>query len=154
MVKCANFVCINEGRIGKPIKYRFCLSCIRKHQPYVFECDICKNIFTSEIKNGKLPKTCGIKCKNIRRYRIYGKTWRKEHPIIYKPVPKVDKTCRMCAKHFMGFEKNRLYCSVKCGQAYYRKYNKLIKYYKLITERQKQYLHLLKPQEVLYVPQR
>lgn len=151
MTKCANFVCIREARGGKSIGTKFCRRCRADNKPYIFECVQCKSTFIGELNNGVLPQTCSVKCRNRRKYYVYGYKWYKLHPQKYKPIPKVVKVCIVCDKAYAGFAKKRRFCSVKCNQSYHREYGKWARLHKVIA--QKQYLRDRKPQEVLYVIQ-
>ena len=153
MVKCSNFVCLNETKVGKKFASKFCKSCRLSGSRYVFECQQCKNIFTGDAQHmGRIPLTCSQKCRNRRRYINSGSRWSKLHrrsPNRTK-VKKEIGYCKYCNEKFEGYSK-RKFCSKKCYGKYTTKYGNMVKIYACINNVTEKYLSQIEPQEVLYV---
>jgi predicted nucleic acid-binding Zn ribbon protein len=118
MPKCANYVCLNDVKVGfKPETY--CRSCVQSNQPYVYQCDVCKVLFTPHGRNAKLQQSCSDKCKIIKRSVRNKMNYMKLHP------PK-EKECPTCGNNF---SENRKYCSYECNGSLHRnkKYERLYK---------------------------
>lgn len=118
MVKCSNFVCLNEVRTGFKDE-TYCRSCVQSKQPYVYLCDVCEVTFTTSGRNGHLSKSCSEKCKRMKRSIKCKVRYMKLHP------PK-EKECPTCGNNF---SKNTKYCSYECNASLHRnkKYERLYK---------------------------
>ena len=153
MVKCANFVCLNEASGLKKLRGKFCKRCLQDNNPFVFECETCNNTFIPKGKTfSVIPKSCSSKCRNRRKYLRNGKEWSKKYAKKH-PRPKVmkkAKLCKNCDEAFKGFER-RVFCTKKCASEFDRKYNKMNRLFKYTKKMVEQHLNLSKPQETLYV---
>lgn len=104
MPKCANHVCLNDVRVGFKAE-TYCRSCLQSDQPYVFECDICKVLFTPTGRNSVLNKSCSDKCRQIKHSLLSKARYRKANPI-------KTKKCPTCKKMFK--KAGSKYCSNRC----------------------------------------
>ena len=104
MVKCSNFVCLNEVKGGHKYTDAFCKSCRLSSSPFVYECNICKTAFTNNKKSGQIPLSCSYECKRIWRSVLNKAKWIKTHPVKRKKCPSCKKI----------FSKNTKYCSYNC----------------------------------------
>lgn len=82
---------------------------------YFKECDICGEIFTARMPNAKY---CSDEC-SYRMFRQYQKERYKENWT--QPEPFECKECGRLYQPKFG-EKNKVFCSIKCGKRYMRKY--------------------------------
>lgn len=114
MPKCANFVCLNDVKVGFRTE-TYCRSCIQSDQPFVFLCDVCDNTFTSSGRNGHLSVSCSERCRKIKRSI-------KSKVRYMKKNPAKEKECPSCKKKFI---KNTKYCSYEChGQRFKLKFQR------------------------------
>lgn len=118
MPKCANHVCLNDVKVGFKTE-TYCRSCIQSDQPYVFECDICKVLFTPTGRNSVLHKSCSDECRRIKHSLLSKARYKKLHPPVSKPCPSCGKI----------FAKNTKYCSYGCHTTYQPHIRRMKRYF-------------------------